>query len=126
MVVFVESMKIEIPLAWGKVRGFGARYPLKFLYVSNIPVILAAALFANLQLWGVALQGAGFPILGEFQQGQAVSGIAYYLRAPYGDLSTPTRVGITLSDPNLMLNILLYTIVLVVFCVLFGKFWVNM
>jgi preprotein translocase subunit SecY len=126
IVVFAESMKIEVPLAFGRIRGFGARYPLKFFYVSNIPVILAAALFANVQLWGVAMEHAGLPLMGHFVDNQPVSGIAHYLRAPYGDLSTPSRVMITLGSPDMLLNILVYTAAMLVFCVVFGRFWVDM
>jgi preprotein translocase subunit SecY len=50
MAVYVQAMKIEIPLAFGRVRGHGVRWPLQFIYTSNIPVILIAALLANLQL----------------------------------------------------------------------------
>jgi preprotein translocase subunit SecY len=126
LVVYAESIKLEVPLTFGKIRGYGAKYPLKFFYVSNIPVILAAALFANIQLWGVAFEGMGFPLLGHFSNNQAVSGIAYYLRAPYGDLSTPTRVGLTLGSGDALLNILVYTLAMMVFCIVFGKFWVEM
>jgi preprotein translocase subunit SecY len=51
IVVYTQSMKVEIPLSFGRVRGHGIRWPLKFFYTSNIPVILVAALLANLQLW---------------------------------------------------------------------------
>lgn len=126
LAVYAESMKIEIPLTFGRIRGYGARYPLKFFYVSNIPVILAAALFANVQLWGIALQGMGLPILGTFSQNRPVSGIAYYLKAPYGALSTPTNVGLTLGSFDAILNIVVYSAAMVIFAVIFGKFWVQM
>jgi len=45
--VYAEGMKVEIPLAFERARGFGGRFPIKFLYVSNLPVILASALIAN-------------------------------------------------------------------------------
>src|SRR3989339_1027247 len=48
IVVYVQSIKVEIPLSFGRVRGFSIRWPLSFLYTSNIPVILTAALHANL------------------------------------------------------------------------------
>jgi preprotein translocase subunit SecY len=51
VVVYVQSMKVEIPLSFARIRGHGMRWPLNFLYTSNIPVILIAALLANLQLW---------------------------------------------------------------------------
>ena len=47
ILVFVQGMKIEIPIVSTKYRGFSAVYPIKLMYVSNIPVILASALTAN-------------------------------------------------------------------------------
>ncbi|MEK6902148.1 MAG: hypothetical protein AABX02_00995 [archaeon] len=56
VVVFAEGMHVNIPIAMGQT-GSGGRFPVKFLYVSNMPVILAAALFANIQLWYNLLGG---------------------------------------------------------------------
>src|SRR3989339_687950 len=50
--VYGQSMKVEIPLSFGMVRGHGVRWPLSFFYTSNIPVILVSALIANIQLLG--------------------------------------------------------------------------
>ena len=47
ILVFTQGMKIEIPIVSTKYRGFSAVYPIKMMYVSNIPVILASALTAN-------------------------------------------------------------------------------
>ena len=47
ILVFTQGMKIEIPIISTKYRGFSAVYPIKLMYVSNIPVILASALTAN-------------------------------------------------------------------------------
>lgn len=49
VVIYFESMKIEIPVQHSEYK-MPARYPIKFLYVSNIPVILVSALFANVYL----------------------------------------------------------------------------
>ncbi|MBN1376994.1 preprotein translocase subunit SecY [Candidatus Woesearchaeota archaeon] len=51
MAVYVQAMKVEIPLGFGRIRGHGIRWPLNFMYPSNIPVILVAALLANIQLF---------------------------------------------------------------------------
>ncbi|NYZ79995.1 preprotein translocase subunit SecY [Candidatus Micrarchaeota archaeon] len=127
MCVYAESMKIEIPLTFGRIRGYGAKYPIKFFYVSNIPVIFAAALLANVQLFGVALQKIGFPLLGAFgANNQPMDGIAYYLRAPHAAFGTPTNIGVTLASSDILLNILVYAIFMVVLCVVFGKFWVEL
>jgi len=57
--VYAQAMKVEIPLSFGKVSGYGVRWPLNFLYTSNIPVILIAALLANFQLGATFLQTKG-------------------------------------------------------------------
>ena len=80
IVVFVQDIKVEIPLAFGSFSGFGRRWPLKFIYTSNIPVILTAALLANLQLFATMLSSRGITFLGEIDQnGNAASGLLYYL-----------------------------------------------
>ncbi|HIG98057.1 TPA: preprotein translocase subunit SecY, partial [Candidatus Woesearchaeota archaeon] len=37
MAVYAQSMKVELPLSFGRVRGHGIRWPLAFIYTSNIP-----------------------------------------------------------------------------------------
>ncbi len=66
VVVYSEGIKVEIPLAFDRARGLGSRFPIKFLYVSNIPVILAAALLLNLQFFATSLEGQHLCIGGEF------------------------------------------------------------
>jgi len=80
-VVWAQSLKVEIPLSYERLRGYGVKWPLAFFYASNIPVILAAALLANLQLFGGLLQNSlgHATFLGDFQNGQAVSGLAFWL-----------------------------------------------
>ena len=82
--VYAQSMKVEIPLSFGIIRGHGIRWPLSFIYTSNIPVILVAALIANFQLWGRLLQNTNFPLLGTFSSstGQPISGFVYWLQGP--------------------------------------------
>jgi preprotein translocase subunit SecY len=81
LVVWAQSLKIEIPLSYDRIRGYSMKWPLKFFYASVIPVILTAALIANLQLFGGLLQNwLGHPtFLGNIQQGQAVSGFLYWV-----------------------------------------------
>lgn len=54
-VVYAEASRIELPLAHGKVRGARGRYPLRLIYASNIPVILMAALLANINIFSLLL-----------------------------------------------------------------------
>ena len=80
--VYAQSMKVEIPLSFGRIRGHGIRWPLRFLYTSNIPVILTAALMANIQLWARLLEKWGAPILGTFTGNTPTSGLIAWLHSP--------------------------------------------
>ncbi len=89
LVIFMQNIKVEIPLAFGSIRGFGRRWPLNFLYTNVIPVILIAALLANVQLMGrIGAQPveAGSSkicgLLGCFENNNPVSGFVYYLQLP--------------------------------------------
>lgn len=88
VVVYVQALKVEIPLAFGSIRGFSRRWPLKLIYTSNIPVILVAALLANLQLMGHVMarpvdQSTRCGLLGCFDnQGVPLSGVVYFLQQP--------------------------------------------
>ncbi len=71
--LYAQSMKIEIPMAFAMPFGsFARRWPLKFIYTSNIPVILTAAVLANLQVAGRILSDRGLKFLGSYEQGQLV------------------------------------------------------
>ncbi len=124
--VYVQAMKVEIPLSFGMVRGHGIRWPLSFVYTSNIPVILVAALIANFQLWGRLLQNTSFPLLGKFSTstGQPISGFVYWLQGP--DL-----VSSIIQQHTLFIGItpylqaLVYLLFFVVGSVIFSIFWVQ-
>ncbi|MCX8175065.1 MAG: preprotein translocase subunit SecY [Candidatus Micrarchaeota archaeon] len=66
VVSYAEGVKVEIPLAFDRARGLGSRFPIKLLYVSNIPVILASALLLNVQFFAISLQGQHWCITGQY------------------------------------------------------------
>jgi preprotein translocase subunit SecY len=84
LVVYSQAIRVEIPLAFSTVRGFGRRWPLKFLYTSNIPVILIAALLANIQVFSrILAQRGGNEWLGVFDaDGNPIGGLIYFLIPP--------------------------------------------
>jgi len=83
LVVYTEAIKVEIPLAFGSIRGFGRRWPLKFFYTSNIPVILIAALLANIQLMGRIFAQKGATWIAKIDsQGNIIGGLLYYVTVP--------------------------------------------
>jgi len=55
LVAWTESTRIELPLSHAEARGARGRYPLRLIYASNIPVILMAALLANVSMFSILL-----------------------------------------------------------------------
>ncbi len=55
VVDWTESTRIELPLSHAEARGARGRYPLRLMYASNIPVILMAALLANISMFTILL-----------------------------------------------------------------------
>ncbi|MBS3091754.1 preprotein translocase subunit SecY [Candidatus Pacearchaeota archaeon] len=80
LAVWAQNLKVEIPLSFEKLRGYGIKWPLAFFYTSNIPVILTAALVANVQLFGSLVENTvgHATFLGGFSNGQAISGLAFW------------------------------------------------
>ncbi len=124
--VYCESMRIEIPLSFGGIRGVGGRYPIKFFYVSNIPVILAAALLMNVQMW---TKFAGVDLYAPPTQMTFFQNLVYQLgrHITMGELNgiiNPADV-YRLLDVSVLFHLLTYLIAFVGLCILFGKFWVT-
>jgi preprotein translocase subunit SecY len=85
IVVFAQDIRVEIPMAFALPYGKfgGRRWPLKFFYSSNIPVILTAAVLANMQVVGRLLFSKGITILGTYtDQGNPESGLMSLLTSP--------------------------------------------
>jgi len=68
LVAWTESTRIELPLSHAETRGARGRYPLRLIYASNIPVILMAALLANVSMFSILLYSNptlhNFPLIG--------------------------------------------------------------
>ncbi|KXB06646.1 hypothetical protein AKJ51_03215 [candidate division MSBL1 archaeon SCGC-AAA382A20] len=130
IVVYVNSMKVEIPLAFGQVKGFGQRYPLNFLYTSVIPLIFVRAFLANINIMGKMLANKGLPILGAYSGGTPQSGLMYWIYSP--KVTTP-RIGLFSkmiinairgsSLPGITLAWIPYTIVICAGAIVFSVFW---
>lgn len=120
--VYAQAMKVEIPLSFGRVRGHGIRWPLSFIYTSNIPVILISALLANLQLWAHLFENWGYPILGTFAGGSTpVSGFVSWVTPPQL-VESAIRGGLTIGT---VFQSIAYVIFMIVGAVIFSWFWVQ-
>jgi len=127
ILVYTQGIKIEIPIVSTKYRGFSAVYPIKLMYVSNIPVILASALTANAVFMGQMLWANLNPrnanqllnFLGMFDPtspSTPTGGILYYITAPRG-------LDIVALDPP---RAVLYIAFMVGIVVLFGRLWIEL
>ena len=136
IVIWFESTRVEIPLAYKGYRGFKGKYPMKLLYVSNIPVILVNALYANFLFFGQMIagpnsgfRGQGYDFLlnfiGKFESVSTGGGgdylvplpgcLLYYLTPPQGLLQL-------LADP---IRAIIYLIIFIFLCIMLGKVWVD-
>ncbi|MEK6852711.1 MAG: preprotein translocase subunit SecY [Nanoarchaeota archaeon] len=115
-VVYAQGIKAEIPLSFGRFRGFGIRWPLSFFYTSNIPVILTAALLANIQLLATLSKNATFISIGNWVNPPAIQQVSG------GLIEHIFRGSLTSID---ILQSLTYVIFMVGFSILFAVFWVK-
>ena len=125
--VYVQGIHIDIPIVSTKYRGFTAVYPIKLLYTSNIPVILASALLANAIFIGQMLwanynpENANpfFNYIFQFDPQSSQSptgGILYYITAP-------RTFEHALQDP---LRTFVYIIFWTGIVTVFGRLWVEL
>lgn len=143
VVAYLESTRIELPLAHGNARGARGRYPIKLMYASNIPVILMSSLLAIVSMVALLLYSndflSGIPFIGHnssigyFESGStyAAGGIAWYVSAPQGltawlmPILDPVSYG---NDHNVIQNlahVAIYFTVMVMGSIMFAKFWVE-
>ncbi len=140
IVVWVQSLKVEIPLSFGRIRGYGIKWPLSFFYASVIPVILTAALVANIQLFGSLLESAAASCLveggtcsgfakiashltffGHFSNGQPVSGFAFWIGST-NILELFIRGGFM---SKYLIQAVTHTLFFVLFSTIFAVFWIK-
>ena len=125
VIIYMEGIRVELPLSYAGYRGFRSRYPIKLLYVSNLPVIFASALFANVyffsQLFWSMTGGRNFwvNLLGTYKQVEdsivPTGGLAYYVLSPRSFSNV-------IEDP---LKAFVYLGILVAFCVVFSLTWLE-
>lgn len=144
-VVYAESTRVELPLAHGRVRGARGRYPIKLFYASVMPIILIAALLANINLFALLLWSGPManipflgrnPAIGSYPPGSTnpISGIAYYTNIVQGvqewllPFLNPQRYGQFVPGRELWqigLHVVVYFTVMVIGSTVFSIFWIE-
>jgi preprotein translocase SecY subunit len=129
IIIYLEGIRVELPMTYAGYKGFRSRYPIKLLYVSNLPVIFASALFANVYfftqlLWsqmGAPAPGTNwfFQIIGDYNSTSRgvtpVGGLAYFVTPPNNLISTA-------AEP---IRAAVYLAILVAFCAVFSLIWLE-
>ncbi len=127
IIIYFNGMRVEIPVSYARYRGFRGKFPIKLFYVSNIPVIFAAALFGNIyfitqiiwQRYNSTNSNFWFNLLGTFttqqNQYQPSGGLVYYV-------VPPRTLSLAMQDP---VRALVYAGLLIIACVFFAATWVE-
>jgi len=128
LLIWLQGMSVEIPVAYEKARGLRSKVPLQFLYVSNVPILLALILFAQLLFFGERVltvlnpsnANPWFNMIGTFNMTNPANpvptgGILYFFQAPTG-------IAMSLSHP---LETIGNFLLLVGFSVAFAFLWVE-
>jgi len=126
-IIYIDGLRVEVPVSHSRFRGFRGKFPIKLLYVSNIPVIFAAALFGNIYfisqlIWSRYNQsGTNFwlNLLGIFkaegQRYEPTSGLAYYV-------ISPRNLENVMNDP---IRAIVYAGLMMTICVFFSITWIE-
>ena len=111
ILVYLQGMRVEIPITSQRYRGIRSRVPLQFIYVTNIPILLVGIVVSDFQLFANALASMRAHSIAY----KILHTLAYYMSPPRGLLSSvsdPTRLGIYIAS-------------WVVLSVIFGYMWVE-
>ena len=125
VVIYFQVLKVDIPVSYALHRGFRGRYPVKFLYVSNIPVILVSSLLMDISFIGQIIWSRFNPdnanfllnLLATFDPAtnQPTGGLVKYVTGPRNFTQF-------LADP---LRGLIYAGLMTGLCVIFAVVWVG-
>ena len=112
VLVYLQLMRVYIPIASPRMGTIRSRIPLQFLYVTNIPILFVAIFVADIQVFAgiaAALGGPANPIA------QALHMLATYMTPPRGLLNV-------VSEP---LRALTSAIAWITLSIVFGFIWVE-
>jgi len=128
IVIYCQGVRVEIPISAARYRGFRGRYPIRLLYVSNLPVIFASSFFANIYIWSQVIwsrfnrDNSNFllNLLGQFtvdQRGQMIpsGGLVYYV-------ISPRSISDVAAHP---LRAAVYAALMLSFCAVFSITWLQ-
>jgi len=126
IVVFLQGLRVDIPVKHQKMRGNTGAYPIRLFYTSNVAAIFQAAFLSNLYFFSQILHAHGkdytlVSLIGQWEVLPAtgllrpVGGLVYYMSPPASLLDI-------IFDP---IKIVVYIVFTMFACTLFAKLWVD-
>ncbi len=122
LLIYLEGMRVEIPVTSPRLRSIKTKVPLKFLYVTNIPILLVGILYSDLLVFSNLIrmyfpEGSSIAdFLAAYDENRnLVGGLAYYLSPPRGLIYT-------IAQP---VRALVYAVGVLGLAILFGLMWVE-
>jgi preprotein translocase subunit SecY len=130
IVVYAESVRVEIPLSNARVKGARGRFPVKLIYASVLPMILVRALQQNIQFMGSILnsQLGSMPAwLGVYDSnGNPTEGLFYYLDPVQGRADWMWFTGETTQEVwQILIRVGVDLTVMILGGAIFAIFWVR-
>ena len=116
VIVFFQSVNVEIPLSFGRIRGQSTKWPLNFFYAGVIPIILISALSANMRLWSTVWEN--------FRGEDAGSSTFSYIISYIQPLQLWTNLG-NFFTINVWPHFVIYILYMVAGATLFSYFWIQ-
>lgn len=131
VLVYIEGIHVDIPIVSTKYRGFTAVYPIKLLYTSVIPVILASALIANAVFMGQMLwtnynpnnQNPAFNWLVQFDPNSTGSQLTPLPGSLLYYITAPRSLDVAAQDP---VRAFVYVIFMTSIVTVFSRLWVEL
>lgn len=128
ILIYIEGIRVEIPVVLQRYRGVKSRVPLKFIYVSNVPVLLASIFYSDILFFSQIIWARFNPTnsnpylnwIGMFNrttQGiKPIGGLVYYIQPPRG-------IDEVMADP---IRALVFSASLMALAIIFGLLWVEL
>ena len=136
LLLYLDNIQVEIPVSMTKYGGMRSKIPLKFLYVSVIPVIIIGALYSNIFIFSQLIWARLHTQPDNWFYNNFFKYIANYNVTAYNEgrgfiplpgtlvyyLTSPRGVQAIFTDP---LRVLIYSALFLALSVLFSIAWVE-
>jgi preprotein translocase subunit SecY len=126
--IWLQQVRIEIPLSFGRIRGFSIKWPISLLYNSIIPLVMVVSIVAGLEFMGLTLYKAGNPILGNFTAEQTPLGVQELPTSGFLALLNPPSLLQLFTEPfkvSYAYSMIFYFLFFVVVTAIFSYLWLE-